>query len=174
MPDIKVEPKEVSKIARELALQNFIFKFATQYTQKHDSIAPAKVFELSEKNYEDFVNFVNHENFDYKTNSEESLHKLIETAKKEKYFDIASSEFEALKSKITHDKTRDFDFFKEEIKFMLEEEIISRYFYQSGRIELALRENHLVKKAIEILSEPELKIYTGLLNGSYDADSDEK
>jgi carboxyl-terminal processing protease len=53
--------------------------------------------------------------------------------------------------------------FKEEIKEILENEIVSRYYFQKGRIENAFAYDTDIKKASEILNDN--KQYTQILKG---------
>lgn len=164
-PDIALAPTNYSKIAISLENKALIFDFATKYRREHASIAPAKEFKLSEKEYEEFMAFISNKEYDYTTKSEKLLNELKETAKTEKYFEAAEKEYEALKAKLIHHKTEDLSNFKTEIKSLIESEIVSRYYYQKGKIEASLANDPEVKKAIDVLSDATL--YTSILSGKY-------
>ncbi len=164
-PDIALAAATYSKIAISLENKALIFDFATKYRREHANIAPAKEFKLSEKEYEEFMAFISNKEYDYTTKSEKLLKELKETAKSEKYFEAAESEYEALKAKLIHHKTEDLSNFKSEIKSLIESEIVSRYYYQKGKIEASLANDPEVKKAIDVLSDPIL--YTSILSGKY-------
>lgn len=164
-PDIALAPTNYSKIAISLENKALIFDFATKYRREHASIAPAKEFKLSEKEYEEFMAFISNKEYDYTTKSEKLLNELKETAKTEKYFEAAEKEYEALKAKLIHHKTEDLSNFKTEIKSLIESEIVSRYYYQKGKIEASLANDLEVKKAIDVLSDATL--YTSILTGKY-------
>jgi len=164
MPDVKIEPEYLSKIAVGLISQNFIFDFATEYANRVAKIDSASKFSITDKDYEDFIKFLSDKKFDYKTQSESKLKELIEIAEKEKYYDHAKDAFEDLKTKISHDRTKDLEVFKPEIKELLNEEIVSRYYFQKGRIKFALSNDLEVKKAIEILQNQEE--YKKILSGT--------
>jgi carboxyl-terminal processing protease len=155
MPDVKIEPEYLSKIAVGLITQNFIFDFATDYANRVAKIDSASNFSITDKDYEDFIKFLSDKKFDYKTQSESKLKELIEIAEKEKYYDHAKEAFEDLKTKISHDRTKDLEVFKPEIKELLNEEIVSRYYFQKGRIKYAISNDLEVKKAIDILQNQE-------------------
>lgn len=164
-PDLKVEPELLSNISISLYAKNYIFDFATKYAASKPSIASAKTFKLTDAEYTEFVNSLEGKSFDYETRSEEQLKKLISDAKKEKYYSAAQVEFEALTKKLAHDKYKDLDMFKPEIKELLEEEILSRYFYQKGRIEKALVSDAEIAKGIEVLRNK--AVYQSILKGTY-------
>jgi len=56
--------------------------------------------------------------------------------------------------KVTPSKERDLDKFQKEISELLEDEIISRYYFQEGRAQQQLQADPVVRKGIEILQTP--------------------
>lgn len=163
-PDIKIDQKEISNITSVLVRNFYIFDYATQYRLKHDSILEADKFALTDEDYSAFVTYLADKDINYETETEKQLRKLKETATKEKYFKYADKEYEELEAKLVLDKSGDLMKFKDEIKELLENEIISRYYYQKGRIISSLSKDPVVDKAIEVLENKET--YTGILNGS--------
>jgi carboxyl-terminal processing protease len=168
-PDIQIEPERLSKISESLYLKNFIFDYATKYANEHKTIAASKEFHLTDAEFNDFVKFLAGKNFDYETKSEETLKQLKEIAKEEKYLDLAEKEFESLRVKLAHDKEKDLRSFKDEIKELLEDEIIGRYYFQNGRVEASLSKDEAVKKAIEVLKDKQK--YNAILDGSVKSSS---
>jgi carboxyl-terminal processing protease len=162
-PDIKVEPEAISNISYSLYLKNLLFDYATEFASKHDSIENPGKFMLSDNEYVDFIKFLKDKPFDYETESEAKLNELINSAKKEKYYTLSETEFTALKSKLSHNKDKDLQTFKDEIKDLLTEEIISRYYFQKGRIEYSLLSDNQVIKAIEFFKDSSQ--YSKVLNG---------
>jgi carboxyl-terminal processing protease len=154
-PDLKVELPDLSRLSAMLLVKNHIFNFATQYTQQHPQIDAPVQFQLSSQDYTDFKKYVlAQENFDYTTASEEALKKMKTTAEKEGYYQDISSEYEQMLLKVTPSKERDLDKFEQEIRTILEDEIISRYYYQEGRAKHMLKTDPVVIKGIEILQAP--------------------
>ena len=151
LPDIIKKPETLSAIATSLMYKNLIFDYATKYSYMHDSIPAPDKFNITDNDYNDFVNFIKTKDFDYKTFTDEKFSELEKTAKKEKYYTIAQKEFEKLKQKISHDKFKDLQTFKKEIKELLTEEIVSRYYYQKGRLEKMLESDPAIDTALSIL-----------------------
>ncbi|MBG0859386.1 MAG: S41 family peptidase [Bacteroidales bacterium] len=162
-PDIEVLPEQISQIATELYLRNYIFDFATRYYWSHPAINTPSQFSLTDKDFDDFRNFLINRNFSYSTVTEESLNELISNARKEKYYDLHKELFTELEKNISHSLDHDLSVFREEIYELLEDEIISRYFYESGSIAWTIRKDEQVHKALEILNNKET--YTSILNG---------
>lgn len=159
-PDFKMEPELLSQISIALITKNVIFDYATVYASQNESIGSIEDFDLTENDYKNFKKMVASREFSYETKSEESLKKLIESAKREKYFLLAEEEFNALESKLAHNDEKDLENFKDEILQLLKEEIIVRYYYQKGRVQATISEDPEVHKAMEILVQPELYLST--------------
>ncbi len=153
-PDVALEPFKYSNLASSLSTKPLIFDYATKYRMGHTSVSKAKEFKLSDAEYDEFVTYLGGKDYDYTTKSEKDLEGLVASAEKEKYYDGAKAEFEALKNKIMHNKKEDLVKFKPEIKNLLEQEISSRYYYQTGRLECSLSTDAELKEAITVLNDP--------------------
>jgi carboxyl-terminal processing protease len=154
-PDLEVELPDLSRLSAMLLVKHHIFNFATQYTQQHPEIQAPTLFKLSSQDYADFKKFVlAQENFDYTTASEEALKKMKTTAEKEGYYQDIATDYEQMLIKVTPSKERDLDKFEQEIRELLEEEIMTRYYYQEGRAKHSLQTDPVVLKGIEILQAP--------------------
>lgn len=162
-PDVKVEPKQYALITGAILGKNYIFDYATKYRIAHPTIPSAKDFTLSEEEYNDFLKFLTDKTYEYTTKSEKSIEDLKKNAETEKYFESIKAEYELLKEKIEANKKQDLAKYKPEIKKFLEEEIVSRYFYQRGRLESSLRDDHELKEALRILNDKET--YKSILAG---------
>lgn len=150
-PEITIKDKEYSRLTAMLVGNNLVFNYATDYFYNHLSIDEAGKFTLSDADYEAFKLLAIKDTFDYSTASEEMLKKMKETAEEEGYFEDAKAQYEDLMKKVVPSKERDLEKFKEEIKTIIENEIISRYYYQKGRTIDSFRNDDYLKKAIEIL-----------------------
>jgi len=154
-PDDAVDPTMLSQVAITLLRRQYLFDYATQYYYSHPKIAAAGTFSLSEDDFNDFLKYLDGRNYSYKTRSEEALETFQSTAKREKYYDAVAKEFEALQAKMKHDKKQDLLKNKLEIKRLLEEEIVNRYYMQRGRIEKSLSSDNDVNEAVAVLHKPE-------------------
>jgi len=150
-PDIESLPETLSQISAELYLRNLIFDFATQYYWNNPDLKTADDFKFTDKDYSDFRNMLLNRSFSYSTFTETSLNQLIETAKKEKYYELHEELFLQLRKEVSHSLDHDLTVFRPEITELLEEEIISRYFYEAGAIAFGLKDDEQLLKALEIL-----------------------
>jgi len=154
-PDITLEPQKYSNILGSLVTKNHIFDFATKYRIAHASIEPAKAFNLTDVEYDEFITFLTGKQYDYTTKTEKALEELKNDAKDEKTLDAINPDLEALKTKLMHNKKEDLIKFKPEIKQFLEEEIASRYYFQNGRLEASIKQDPELKEAMAVLTDGE-------------------
>ena len=153
-PDFEVLPEMLSEITLQLYTQNMFFDFATMYRAENDELADPVKFKLSDEEYASFEAFVESKDFEFKTSSEQAFEKLLKTAKREKYYEVASEEFNDLEEKLSHNNLKDLETFGIEIRQILGEEIINRYYYQQGRIKAQIQDDPQLNKAKEVLNEP--------------------
>lgn len=151
-PDMKVEAPELSRLALMIYANNVLFNYVTDYVKTHPSIAPAEQFRLSDEDYEAFKKYAIQDTFTYSTASEEQLMKMQKTIEKENLMDDAKAEYEALMAKITPSKERDLVKFEAQIRQLIENEIVSRYYFQQGRVQNSFNHDEVLKKGIEVLN----------------------
>ena len=152
-PDVEVEQEYMSALAVALIQKSLIFDYATAFCKSHPSIAQASEFMITDEIYNDFRNFLSDKEYAYSTSTEKYLDELKAIAKEEKYYEAVEKDITALESKLKNDKADDLNKYRQEISEMLKSEILSRYYYQKGRIEGSLSDDKDVLKAIEILSD---------------------
>ena len=152
-PDIEMPAERLPNLLYYLANDDVLFDFATQYHRTHPTIASAHNFEIDDSLYEDFKRSVKASGFTYDRGSEKALAALKEMAQFEGYMDAASAEFAALEKKLNHDLDRDFEYFKKDIKLLLADEIVTRYYYQRGAIVQAIKSDSTLYRAQQLLAD---------------------
>jgi carboxyl-terminal processing protease len=153
-PDVAVDKPTSSNIAKNLVDKYLIFDFANQYKQKHDSIAAPKTFALTDAEYDEFVKFVNDKKFDYNTQTETLIERLNKTTDREQYDQSVKDMVAKLTEQVKAEKKKELYSYKTEIKNLLTQEIIGRYYYQKGKVEASLNKDPEVLAAISTLSNP--------------------
>lgn len=152
-PDIVMQPDSLPALVYDVAASDVALEYVCNYVAAHPEIAPAGEFVLSDKDYEDFVNLVAKSDFTYKRRTEEVLKLLKKAAQFEGCYDEAKDEFEALEQKMSGNVTADLMRFKKDISEILENDIVSRYYFQKGAIKQQLRDDKFVEKALEVFSD---------------------
>ena len=153
-PDIRNIQDTLSTLAYKLVQDYMIFDFATDFSFKNKSIATPDKFLVSDDIYNEFHQFLIDRKFSYQSRSEQTLKTLIETAKRERYFEGAQNEFAALEKGLTLNLNLDLGKFSDEIRDLLKDEIVSRYYYQKGAIIAALGSDTEIKRVLSVLNSP--------------------
>ena len=171
-PDIEVQDREIADITRILLQKSYLFDYATRYRAEHASIPAARAFKLSDAEYQKFVTFLQGKNISYSTDAEKALTDLSKKVKEEKHYDDVKLELEAIRKKVTVNKANDLQRFKPEIKELLEQEIVSRYYFEKGRTEAGFDDDPNIIAAVSVLNDPNR--YAALLKPSGQAASARK
>ena len=114
----------------------------------------AKEFSLSDADYQFFVNSLSDKDYSYETASERALNNLERQAKEENYYSELQADITSMKKQIQTDKANDLVKYKKSIKDLLEREVVSRYYYEKGRIQVGLKNDDEVKEAINLINNP--------------------
>ena len=153
-PDEKVAEVSYAPISYTLVTGNHVFDFATDFFYRNKTITNPKSFEVSDQEYEVFKKFLVGKDYDYTTYTEKSVQDLEKYVSKEPYYEEIKSQLEAIKARVNHSKENDLDTHKKEVRKILKEEIISRYYFQEGMIEAGLYDDPAVELAKSFLDNP--------------------
>jgi len=164
-PDIKTKPIHYSNISLALYGKYLIFNFATKFRRENPSILPADQFEVTDKIYDEFLLYLSDKKYDYTTKTEQAVDELKKNAEKEHYFNAISSEYDALKAQVAKDKLGDLTKHREEIRELLKLEIITRYYFQKGKVIASLKNDPDIAEGMRIINDPQL--YQSVLEGTY-------
>tara|TARA_B100001741_G_C16555217_1_gene602241 strand:- start:2965 stop:4626 length:1662 start_codon:yes stop_codon:yes gene_type:complete len=162
-PDITIDPEKFSNILTSLISKRHIFNFANEYRRNNESIDDAKSFVISDDVYSQFKQYLNDKEYEYETKTEKAIKKLEKDAEGEKYLSELQDQLEVLSSKMEESKNNDIERFKSEISELLEMEIVTRYFYQKGKIETTIKHDEEIAKAIDVLEN--MVLYNAILRG---------
>ncbi|MDX9848294.1 MAG: S41 family peptidase [Tenuifilaceae bacterium] len=171
-PDIDQSLKMYSRLASVLYAQNKLFDFATQFRITNPTIVTPAQFSLTDNQYDEFVMYLSKSGFTYQSQSEFALNELVKIAQQEKYYDLLKHLSDSLKIILTGNGKMEYELFKPEIKRLLEEEIIGRYYFQRGKSEYSIKNDSAVWRSIELHSNP--NEFNAILTGTNSALSTNK
>ncbi len=154
VPDIEIpNPKSIPVIG-SLYVKFIFFDFANQYAKDHKTIPVAKKFVITDEIYQEFIAFVKKSaDHQYTTQTEKTMTVLKTMAEDEQYFEAIKEDYKRLNEKIIKEKEQDLIKYKKEISMILRSEIVSRYYYQKGQIEVMLSDDEELQKAIQVLHD---------------------
>lgn len=139
LPDIVIDDSTKVDITYSLYINHYLFDYATRYHRLHDSIAAPQEFELTDEEIEDFCNWLDERGFTYETETSKFFSDMIRMAEHE---DIDSTTLEKLKAfepELTPDFREAIRRNIDEVKHLLGNEIVLRYYYQRGQAAYQLR-----------------------------------
>ena len=154
-PDVEIEVKEYPSIIISLIRDHHIFNYANIFANKHKDIADPLTFKITDEIYADFVSYLKEQDYTYETNTEQAFELLEETAEGEEYLEAIQKDIDALKAVYFTHKENDIEKYKTEIKEFLLDEIILRYYYRKGQLQVALQSDDATQEAIRLLENPE-------------------
>lgn len=163
LPDVDVMDPELAKVVGGLYSEDLFFDFATRYRLAHAEIPPAEEFVVTDAIYAEFIDFVKDKKFDYETESMDALDSLVAKTKKERYYEHAQAQIEALRKELAPDRSEELMRFRADIEEVMKNELVSRYYYQTGRAKAAMATDPYVRQAIGLLNGDQ---YTGILSGA--------
>lgn len=154
MPDSVLKQDYLSLFTASVIARGYIEDFATDYYRRNVKVAPVRNFKLTEKDYLDFCKFLENKEIEFKSKSEEIVANLRTNAEKERNLDLIKSDLDAIERKLkTHDKVKSLKDNKKELLEVLEPEILSKYYFNTGRTEKLIVGDEQVKVAAAILKD---------------------
>ena len=155
MPDIKMKNEEIADVTISIIRKRLIFDFATEFRYKNEEIAAAEDFEITDEIFDDFISFLSDKEYEYTTSTEEALDIFKEITDEEGTSELIEEEFTLLLEKIKSNKKNDLQNSNKELKEFLANEIVSRYYYQEGRIIERLQHDKDIEEALRLLDNLE-------------------
>ena len=146
-PDLLVATTSYSTITQTLLANNLFFHYANQYKAMHNDIGLAKNFQLNDNDYQSFLTSIKNRDYKYVSNTEKLLDKLSIEAKKENRLTVVKEDLDALREKLLISKNSELGNHKQEVKRVLETQIVGRYYFDKGKIEQAFQYDQEVKRA---------------------------
>ena len=152
-PDVVCKQDTMPDILYYLAQNVVLFDFANQWCAKHETIAPAQDFKLTDDDYNEFKEFVCNSDFKFESNSGKALESLIKIAQREGLADKAQDEFKSLESKLQYDLRNDLDVFRNDLERVVSMEILIRYYYQRGVVVYNMKSDRFLEEAAGLLGD---------------------
>jgi carboxyl-terminal processing protease len=159
-PDTTIEYEISGDITKALLIKGMFFKFADHYYYSHQnenlkSADDEKLFKL-------FEDYTKEQKFEYTSDAEKELDKLVQIASAQEMGNNISSELDKLKGQFEDYESKELSVFKQEILREIKEEVAARYTGTEGKINAGLDYDKQFQAALKILNNP--SAYNRLLN----------
>ena len=152
-PDIEVTFSKQTPITKAILNENLIFNYATNYYY-HNSIDDITEFKFSDSEFKKFKNYIKTKGFNFETKTEKALNDAINIAKEEELDGVINSQYNNLTSALKDYKSNAVEDNRTQLKSLITDEIIKRYFYSEGLYTYYTANNTEIKKALSILNNP--------------------
>lgn len=151
-PDIVVEPTYVSRFATTLYALGYIEDYVDEYIKSHPGQKiDVRTFSITDSDYQEFVNFMADKEFEYESASRRMLKAMKEAAEDDNFVEL-KAEIEHLERNLKDDKLANLETYKEEIKQVINSDIVLRHAYYQGVAEHSMASDKDVKRAVELLT----------------------
>lgn len=159
-PDVEMKGDSLASITAGLFSTGadsteVVTQYVVNYVAKHPTIAAPSEFRLTDADYDEFKAMVINSGFKYDLGTGKMFDELVKVAQIEGRYSEAQAEFDALKAKLSNNLPADLDRHREVIQSLLEENIVTCYYYQRGAAESMLKYDKQVKRALELLKDRE-------------------
>ncbi len=152
LPDIELETSKFSPITTALLKDDAIFDFATDYYYSHQ-LGDWNDFKVSDGDFQNFIDFLEKNNFSYETETEKKLEEAFRRAEDDELKGGIQDSYNQLLNAISQAKKQDLIAKKVEIKALLTDEIIKRYFFAEGLYDYHLIYSPEILEAISVLKD---------------------
>ncbi|MTE27162.1 S41 family peptidase [Winogradskyella ouciana] len=159
-PDVEIELSKFTPITKAILNENLVFNFATQYYYDN-KVEDLSAFKLSDSDFNAFKGYLKTTGFNFETKTEKALEDAISVANEEELSGVINSEIDDLNNALKAYKTNAINANKPQLKSLLTDEIIKRYFYSEGLYQYYIANNPEINKAVSILNDT--KQYTSIL-----------
>ena len=156
-PDIKIDSPEYSRLVYSLVLSGVVDNYVLKFVREHDSIPALEDFHFTDEEFEDFITFAKTQEFDYRSSAKTLFDQMKKEIGKDGLEEEMKDELDALDKALDMDKEKFIRLKKDEIIPFIEEEIAVRYYYQEAGIQVRLRYDDQLKKALEVPSDQLIK-----------------
>ena len=151
-PDISLETAAYSPITTALLKENSIFDYATDYYYKHQYNSIDEI-QFTDADFQDFVSWIEKRGFEFETVTESAFAKAYQSATNEELDDDIKTSYDTMLEAIKKAKKKEVIDKKAELKSLLTDEIVKRYFYKEGLYNYQIKYNPEIRTAIEVLND---------------------
>ena len=148
-PDFEIESPSYSRLVYSLVLGGVLDQYVLDFVRKHESIAEVDDYRFSDADFEDFIRFAKTQAFDYRSSARTLFDQMKKELEKDGLAESMSEQLDALQKAMEMDKERFIRLKKDEIIPFIEEEIVTRYWYQEAAVKVRLRYDTQLQKALE-------------------------
>lgn len=150
LPDVEISETKTANITDAVVKKDGIFNFATQLYYKNPNVTGIPV--VSDADFANFKTYLKQEKISLDTETNKALKNVLESAKKENIDTQIAAEYKQLENALARNQEIELEANKNQIKRLLQEELIIRHQYREGLYDFYTKNNVEIEKAIALLN----------------------
>ena len=150
LPDVEISETKTANITDAVVKKDGIFNFATQLYYKNPNVTGIPL--VSDADFTNFKAYLKQEKISLDTETNKALKNVLESAKKENIDTQIATEFKQLENALARNQEIELEANKNQIKRLLQEELIIRHQYREGLYDFYTKNNVEIEKAIALLN----------------------
>ena len=149
-PDVEIESPSYSRLVYSLVLGGVLDQYVIDWARRHDSLPEVDQFHFSDEDFEDFIAFAKTQDFDYRSSAKTLFDQMKKELEKDGLAEAMDAELQIMEKALEMDKEKFIRLKKDEIIPFIEEELAVRYWFQEAGVQIRLRYDDQLKKALGI------------------------
>ena len=150
LPDVEISETKTANITDAVVKKDGVFNFATQLYYKNPNVSGIPV--VSDADFANFKTYLKQEKISLDTETNKALKNVLESAKKENIDTQIATEYKQLENALARNQEIELEANKNQIKRLLQEELIIRHQYREGLYDFYTKNNVEIEKAIALLN----------------------
>jgi carboxyl-terminal processing protease len=148
-PDVEMPDADYPEIVQKIIDQDLLFSYCTAYGLKHPAPIDPQTFQFTA--FDDFIEYLRQKNFDDKDPLETKLAELQQLNNNQP--DPAlSAPLNSMKQQLEQKQWQQLQKYRELISNIIEEELVSRNFYQEGQLKKRMAHDPIIAEAVKVLA----------------------
>ncbi|MFI3320949.1 MAG: S41 family peptidase [Rikenellaceae bacterium] len=153
-PDSLIKTKGYNRFVQNVAVTGtYLEEYVKEYYKNNQSKTDFENFSLTDSDLSDFATLLEERNFKVISLTNYHIDKLKEAAKSEYYSSKIEKELEALEKKMELNIREDVELNKQDLKLLIEMDILTAFKYKEGRVKHFAQSDSLVKKTAMFLEQ---------------------
>jgi carboxyl-terminal processing protease len=139
-------------LIQQLVRERIFFQYARLFKLKHPSIALAANFNLTEKEFEEFIEWVKASKFKYESPLEKQMRDVLKETQKDPLYANLTATLEKIKPEWDSSVAKEINANKKVILTLLEQEIVHHYYLKKGINEWSFKNDPNLLKGLELIT----------------------
>jgi carboxyl-terminal processing protease len=151
-PDVLVGRPQANSLIQQLLRDKIFFQYARLFKLKHSSITPAASFNLTDKDFEDFIQWVKASKFKYESPLEKQMRDVLKETQQDPLYANLTATLEKIKPEWDSSVAKEMKANKKVISALLEQEIVHHYYLKKGINEWSFENDPSLLKGVELIT----------------------